>query len=123
MDGRKRMNVASSDVKIRQQNLVNERTNERYLRLAAGDATLAFGPEEEEIPPSATTTLSQHGKTQTTPSSSSILSCIPIAKHKQHFFVVTLSTPNEYFDVEREKTLQQHCSAERVGKIINGIRH
>ena len=34
----------SSDVKIRQQNLVNERTNERYLRLAAGDATLAFGP-------------------------------------------------------------------------------
>ena len=24
---------------------------------------------------------------------------------------------------KREKTLQQHCSAERVGKIINGIRH
>ena len=37
------MRTSSSDVKIRQQNLVNERTNERYLRLAAGDATLAFG--------------------------------------------------------------------------------
>ena len=42
----------------------------------------------------------------------SILSCIPITKHKQHFFVVPFSTQSEYFDM----AFQQHADASFDGR-------
>ena len=103
----------SSDVKIRQQNLVNERTNERYLRLAAGDATLAFGGGGD-------TTVDDDNFVVTWKDEDNALIILhPLMHTDRQTQTIQLCrhilySKRLFRKTKREKALQQHCSAERV---------